>query len=88
MFKIITILILMLIATYAKQYSFPDETCVVTILDVKHNMVFTENEIFENTINWQYFKFNEKDFQIGQKYKIRVVSQSDNHRNIISAEKL
>jgi len=78
----------MLIATYAKQYSFPGETCVVTILDIKHDLISTENEIFENTINWQFFKFAEKDFQIGQKYKIRVVSQSDNHRNIISAKKL
>lgn len=58
-------------------------------------LVFTENEVFENTDSWTFLKFNSSDiqnkFELKKTYKVKVAGWRipflSMYRNIIEVEK-
>lgn len=99
----IVLSIIFLVASYSVAYYFSTETIEVVIKDkerittgngenIKSKfIVYTKDEVFENTDSWLFFKFNSADFQnkleIGKTYKVKVagwrVPFLSMYRNII-----
>jgi len=99
----IVLSIIFLAASYSVAYYFSTETIQVVIKDkerittgngenIKSKfIVYTKDEVFENTDSWLFFKFNSADFQnkleIGKTYKVKVagwrVPFLSMYRNII-----
>ena len=79
---------LILLGGYPVAYRLSSETIEVTIKDKERIttgsgesisskfIIYTENEVFENTDSWIYFKFNSTDHQnkytVGETYRVKV----------------
>lgn len=81
-------------------YAYSDTTTTITTKKLEHHggddkyLVFTENEVFENTDSLMFWKFNSSDIynemEEGKTYKVKVAGWRipflSMYRNIISAE--
>jgi len=77
-----------LLFCYQTAYYISSETVEISIKDKERIttgsgkdisgkfIIYTENEVFENTDNWLFVKFNSADFQnkleVGKTYKVKV----------------
>lgn len=104
--KAIVLIIVAIVAAWFTIWHVSTEKLEVTIKntevtvsgnDVSTNskyLVFTNNEVFENTDSWTFFKFNSSDvqnkFEPGKTYKIKVVGWRvpflSMYRNVIEVQ--
>ncbi|MFD0933129.1 DUF1523 family protein [Psychroflexus salinarum] len=104
--KIILVIILILIFGYPVSYYLSSETIETRVSDkerittgtgedmISKFLVYGEDEVFENTDSWLYFKFDSADVQneieLGKINKIKVagwrVPFFSWYRNVISVE--
>lgn len=104
--KVILIIVLILILGYPVSYYLSSETIETKVSDkerittgsgddIKSKfLVYGEDEVFENTDSWLYFKFDSADVQneidLGETNKIKVagwrVPFFSWYRNVISVE--
>ncbi|RLD60422.1 MAG: hypothetical protein DRJ01_09720 [Bacteroidetes bacterium] len=98
------VLALVILIGYPAAYYMSSEKITITIKDKERIttgsgkninskfIVYTENEVFENTDSWLFFKFNSTDFQNklekGKTYKVKVagwrITFFSWYRNIVS----
>jgi hypothetical protein len=89
---------------YPTVYYLSSETVEITVKDKERIttgsgenisskfIIYLENEVFENTDSWLFFKFNSADYQnkleVGETYKVEVVGWRvpflSMHRNVVS----
>ena len=89
---------------YPAAYYISSETVEITIKDKERIttgsgenisskfIVYTENEVFENTDSWLFFKFNSADYQnkleVGKTYEVKVAGWRipflSVYRNVVS----
>ena len=105
-FIIISLLIVVCVF-YSMAYTSSVKTINITIIDKERIttgsgetissqfIIYTDNEVFENTDSWLYLKFNSADFQnklqINETYRVRVAGWRipffSSYRNIIHYSK-
>jgi hypothetical protein len=98
------VLALVIFTAYPIAYKMSEETIEITIKEKERIttgsgenisskfIIYTENEVFENTDSWLYFKFNSADYQnkftVGKTYKVKVAGWRipflSMYRNIVS----
>ena len=98
------VLVLILFTTYPVAYKMSAETIEITVTEKERIttgsgenisskfIIYTENEVFENTDSWLYSKFNSTDYQnkfkVGETYKVKVagwrVPFLSMYRNVVS----
>ena len=101
-------LLLVLISIYPTIYRMSSETILVTVKekerisygsgdDLSHKfIIYTENEVFENTDSWLFLKFNSTDFQrkleLDGRYIVKVsgwrIPFLSWYRNIVKIEQV
>lgn len=101
------VLVLILFTAYPVAYKMSAETIEITITDKERIttgggenisskfIIYTENEVIENTDSWIYFKFNSADYQnkfvVGEKYEVKVVGWRipflSMYRNVVNIQK-
>lgn len=102
--KLFPLIIAVIFTTYIYFYIDSSEVIKITVtgkerittgigknIDSKF-IIYTENEVFENTDSWIYFKFNSSDFQgkfkVEETYEVKVAGWRipflSMYRNIVS----
>lgn len=85
---LLTILVIFVLFGYTGFYYMSSETIEITVKDKERIttgsgesisskfIIYTENEVFENTDSWIFGKFNSADYQnkleVGKTYKVKV----------------
>ena len=89
---------------YSTAYYLSSETVDITVKDKERIttgsgknisskfIIYSENEVFENTDSWLFFKFNSADYQnkleVGKTYKVKVAGWRipflSMYRNVVS----
>lgn len=81
---IYSVLIILLLCSYSIAYYVSSEYITITVTKTERiksgegekYLLYTKDEVFENTDSWLYFKFNSSDFQNklknGKPHKVKV----------------